>query len=111
VTSSGQTLYRFTPDKANDPTCTGGCATEWPPLLLSGGQKSVKGLSGLSSVKLADGKHQVTYDKIPLYRYILDTKAGDTLGQGIGGTWYVVKPGTKLAATTKSTSSSGGYGY
>jgi len=119
VTGSGYTLYRYTPDKANDPTCTGSCASAWPPLLVSGGTKSPKGPAGLSSVKVTGGR-QVTYHGIPLYRYAMDTSPSDTLGQGVEGTWYVVHP-TATATTaahsggvghgSTSTTSSGGYGY
>ena len=35
--SGGATLYRDTNDGPNDPTCTGGCASIWPPLLLPAG--------------------------------------------------------------------------
>ena len=45
----------------------------------------------------------VTYNKMPLYYYAKDTKAGDVVGQDVGSVWYVVSPdgkiiGMKLAA-------------
>ena len=30
ATSTGRTLYLYTPDGKNKPTCTGGCAATWP---------------------------------------------------------------------------------
>ena len=41
VTASGATLYRYTPDKPNMPTCTGSCAMAWPPDLLPAGSTSI----------------------------------------------------------------------
>ncbi|HEU5228581.1 MAG TPA: hypothetical protein VFU49_12275, partial [Ktedonobacteraceae bacterium] len=32
---NGMTLYYYKPDTATTVTCTGGCATNWPPLLFS----------------------------------------------------------------------------
>ena len=33
----------------------------------------------------ADGSIQVTYVGLPLYYWVRDTKAGDVIGQGVGG--------------------------
>jgi len=41
---------------------------------------------------------QVTYNGIPLYYYSKDTKPGDTTGEGVGGIWHVVKPGSTPTA-------------
>jgi predicted lipoprotein with Yx(FWY)xxD motif len=43
---------------------------------------------------------QVTYAGHPLYRFALDTKAGQTKGEGLddfGGEWDAVTPGGKHA--------------
>ena len=42
--------------------------------------------------RFADGSLQVTYNGAPLYFYAKDAKTGDTLGQGAGNNWFVVKP-------------------
>jgi predicted lipoprotein with Yx(FWY)xxD motif len=34
----------------------------------------------------------VTYNKMPLYYWVGDAKPGDTMGQGVGGVWYVISP-------------------
>ena len=39
--AQGRTLYVFAPDKAKKVTCVDGCATVWPPLALSSGEKPV----------------------------------------------------------------------
>ena len=35
---------------------------------------------------------QVTYNGWPLYYYIKDEQAGDTVGQQVGDVWYVISP-------------------
>jgi len=115
VTGSGFTLYHLTADKPNKPSCTGGCAGTWPPLLLPKGTTKVtawSGASGFGAVKVSGGRLQVTYHSEPLYRYVLDTKAGQTKGQGVGGVWFVVHPTAKTTtAAAATTTHSGGYSY
>ena len=41
VTNKGFALYMFAPDAARHVTCTGGCASDWPPLLVRPGQLSL----------------------------------------------------------------------
>lgn len=109
VTPSGLTLYRLTTDKPDHPTCTGSCAAIWPPLTIAHQEKKITGGSGvtnLGAVKLSDGKYQVTYHSMPLYRYAGDTSPGQTNGQGIGGTWFVVHPSSSASATSTSATKS-----
>jgi predicted lipoprotein with Yx(FWY)xxD motif len=101
VTPGGATLYRYTPDKPNDPTCTGPCAQAWPPYTVASGT-AVHG-KGVGSVAVGGGVRQVTFHKEPLYRYAGDTAAGDAKGQGLGGVWFVVHPAGSPAAAAKST--------
>jgi len=121
VSSSGMTLYHLTTEKPGSIGCTGSCATYWPPLVLDSGAE-VKAGSGTTASKLGtirrpDGRLQVTYGGIALYRYSLDTKAGDVKGQGSQGIWYALTPaGTQakagtVPATTTTMNSGGGYGY
>ena len=116
VTGSCATLYRYTPDRPNTPTCTGACASAWPPLLLPKGVTTVHGgagLTGLGSVRLADGRRQVTYQRTPLYTYAGDSGTSAN-GQGVEGTWFVVHPAGAAAHTTATTaapSKSYGNGY
>jgi predicted lipoprotein with Yx(FWY)xxD motif len=102
VDGSNQTLYLFEADKTSRSTCTGACAKAWPPALTSGKPSAVSG-SGVKSSKIgttkrADGTTQITYDGHPLYRFIKDTKSGDTKGEGskaFGAEWYVLAPSGK----------------
>ncbi|WP_151475606.1 SCO0930 family lipoprotein [Streptomyces albicerus] len=99
--SAGMTLYRFDKDTAEPPksNCDGDCATAWPPVPASGATAPIgvdKTLLG--EVTRADGTKQLTIDGWPMYRYAKDTKAGDTNGQGVGGTWYASAPTGKKAS-------------
>ncbi|MHA5048990.1 SCO0930 family lipoprotein [Streptomyces sp. SD15] len=98
--SAGFTLYRFEKDTAEPPksNCDGDCATAWPPVPADG----VTAATGvdkalLGEVTRADGTKQLTIGGWPMYRYAKDTKAGDTNGQGVGGTWYASAPDGKKA--------------
>jgi len=49
----------------------------------------------LGTTRRANGSQQVTYAGHPLYRFALDTKPGQTKGEGLqdfGGGWDVVSP-------------------
>ncbi|MFK7887935.1 MAG: di-heme oxidoredictase family protein [Gammaproteobacteria bacterium] len=85
----GFALYVFD----NDPgtggsTCNGGCATNWPPLLVEDGAAS--GASDLGMITRDDSSLQATYQDRPLYFYAGDNTASDTNGQGLGGVWWLV---------------------
>jgi predicted lipoprotein with Yx(FWY)xxD motif len=88
VSSDGLTLYFHAGDTSTHSTCTGSCATAWPPLLVKAGAK-VSGGSGVhgtfGTFKRGDGTTQVTYKGHPLYGWTGDSYPGDTTGQGIGG--------------------------
>jgi predicted lipoprotein with Yx(FWY)xxD motif len=108
-TSLGTNLVAANADPKNKSTCTGGCASAWPPLTTSGKPKA-KGAakaSDLGTISDGGGVKQVTYDGHPLYFFASDTAAGQTTGQGQSG-FYVVSPSGK--SITKS-STGGGYKY
>jgi predicted lipoprotein with Yx(FWY)xxD motif len=119
VDSKGHTLYLFQKDSGTTSTCTGACASAWPPLRASG--KPVVG-AGLTASKVAtsarsDGKPQVTYNGHPLYLFQGDHKPGDTTGEGstaFGAGWFAVSSaGNKVSgsSTSSSPTSGGGSGY
>ncbi|MHB0875867.1 MAG: COG4315 family predicted lipoprotein [Anaerolineae bacterium] len=112
--ADGMTLYTFTNDTAGQPsTCVDTCATNWPPLTIASGDPvAPAGLPGtLSTIARADGALQVAHDGMPLYRYVNDTAAGQTNGQGVNNVWYVVvvqaagtgTPGTGTPAAEATT--------
>jgi predicted lipoprotein with Yx(FWY)xxD motif len=97
VDGNGMTLYLFEKDTGPMSTCSGDCATEWPPLTTNGAPKAGTGVSAskLGTTKRSDGTMQVTYNGHPLYAYVGDQNAGDTTGQGLdffGAVWYVLSP-------------------
>jgi predicted lipoprotein with Yx(FWY)xxD motif len=119
VNSAGLTLYTLAKDSPGHSTCTGSCASIWPPLTLSSSQGSPvagPGVSGLGTLTRPDGTVQVTYQGMPLYTYTGDHAPGDANGEGVGGVWHVVKVSAGSAAsaptsTAAPTTSSGGGGY
>lgn len=93
VDAQGMTLYHLTTETNGRIVCTGSCARAWPPLLMPSGMTrpvAGTGVTGLGTVTRPDGSVQVTDRGMPLYLYEGDKKPGDTVGQGIGGIWYVV---------------------
>jgi predicted lipoprotein with Yx(FWY)xxD motif len=118
VSSSGLTLYHMTAEKRGAIKCTGACAKFWPPLLLGAGAKpkAGTGVSGakLGTIKRPDGRLQVTYNGLALYRYSLDRKAGEVKGEGVEGIWFAVNPSGKIvkkatASVGATTTTGGGY--
>ncbi|MBO1334598.1 SCO0930 family lipoprotein [Streptomyces sp. VRA16 Mangrove soil] len=103
--SAGMTLYRFDKDTANPPksNCDAACLKTWPPVPASGA-KAPEGVaaSQLGEVTAADGTKQLTVAGWPMYRYAMDTKAGDTKGQGVGGVWYAAAPDGKKASLSSA---------
>ncbi|MFF3445932.1 SCO0930 family lipoprotein [Streptomyces sp. NPDC002667] len=97
---AGFTLYRFDKDTAEPPksSCDGACATAWPPVPAAGAEAATgvdKALLG--EVTRSDGTKQLTIGGWPMYRFAKDTKAGDTNGQNVGGTWFASAPNGKKA--------------
>jgi predicted lipoprotein with Yx(FWY)xxD motif len=94
------TVYLFETDKGGASSCSGECASVWPPV---SGHPQASGQavpSHLGTITRADGTTQVTYNGHPLYLYAKDKDDGDTYGQGIksfGASWYVLTPaGSKV---------------
>jgi predicted lipoprotein with Yx(FWY)xxD motif len=103
TTGTGLTLYRFTQDPAGSATCTGACATIWPPLLASKGAHIAgpKGVKGLSLIKVSGGHWQVAFHHVALYRFTGDKKKGQAKGQGVESAWYaVLKSGLSSASAS-----------
>ena len=92
--AQGMTLYYRTTDKPPATVCSGGCASAWPPLLVSGSTipTSATTLPGKLSVQTDANGTQVEYNGHPLYTFSGDTGPGQTTGEGFGGIWHVVTP-------------------
>ena len=115
VDAKGRTLYLFEKDSGTKSTCSGACATDWPPLRSDGKPTAGAGAksSELGTTPRSDGAAQVTYNGHPLYLYQGDQNPGDTNGQGVnafGALWFALSPAGDQVSGDASTSS-GGNGY
>ena len=97
VDADGRTLYLWEKDTGSTSTCTGACASAWPPLLTDGAPAAAgdarAGLLGTAA--RPDGTTAVTYAGHPLYRFAGDSAPGDANGQesdAFGAEWYVLAP-------------------
>ncbi len=97
--SNGFTLYLLNTDTPyRTSTCTGTCATYWPPYTFSGNLSALSVQTGINAsafgtITRTGGGTQLTYDGWPLYRFTGDSAAGQTNGNGLhafGGVWYAV---------------------
>jgi predicted lipoprotein with Yx(FWY)xxD motif len=89
------TVYLFEADKGKSSSCTGACATAWPPVpgkpTATGGAMS----PDLGTIARPDGSTQVTYKGHPLYLFVKDKDDEDAYGQGLkafGAEWYTLSP-------------------
>jgi predicted lipoprotein with Yx(FWY)xxD motif len=107
-TSNNQTLGRILVGPArytlyvwckgvSDTNCPGKGSPAWPALVATGKVVAASGSglksSKLSTRKLSNGKHQVTYYGHPLYLYRGDKKAGQANGEGQysgNGAWFAI---------------------
>jgi predicted lipoprotein with Yx(FWY)xxD motif len=114
VDGHGRSLYLFDRDRNRKSSCYGGCAGEWPPLIVSGKPHATSGVKAalLGRTKRRDGRWQVTFRGHPLYTFAGDAAKGQTNGEGLddfGGWWYLVSPAGVMVVG--GASSTGGYGY
>jgi predicted lipoprotein with Yx(FWY)xxD motif len=96
---TGHLLYVFGPDKRGKDVCVHkqGCTAVWPPLTTKGKPVAGTGVkaSKLGTIKLPNGKKQITYAGHPLYNWVADPGGGDTSYIGVnstGGKWYAITP-------------------
>ena len=83
VSSKGRTLYLFEKDRGGASSCTGACATYWPPVTSIAKPTAGSGVKAalLGWTKRGDGRMQVTYARHPLYAFALDKTAGQVKGR------------------------------
>lgn len=87
----GMTLYYFSKDVPGKSNCFGECVTAWP--LFNPTEFSAPAgfnSTDFTAIDRGDGTFQLAYKEWPLYYYFKDTKPGDTLGENVGGVWFVV---------------------
>ncbi len=116
---SGRAVYLFAADHGSSSTCTGPCATAWPPFTSKGSATATGQVKAgmLGTTSRGGGVQQVTYGGHPLYYFAGDQGAGQTNGEGstgFGASWWVVSPGgtaiTHASGGSTSSSGSGGTG-
>jgi predicted lipoprotein with Yx(FWY)xxD motif/plastocyanin len=92
VDASGMTLYYFAKDTIGKSTATGAVLASWPLFSTSNFVvPSTLSASDFATVTRDDGAKVATYKGWPLYYYAKDKAPGDTLGEGVGGIWFVIK--------------------
>ena len=104
-------LYLLSDEGPGHVTCTGGCLSLWPPLLMSrahGGPhlEAGPGVAGKLGLIRTGSSEQVTYNGFPLYTYSGDPGPAASAGQGIesfGGTWHLVRASARSRAATPVT--------
>lgn len=93
VDAEGMSLYLFKNDEGGTSSCTGDCATAWPPFVIEAGEfvATGEGVTGtFATIERDDGSLQVTYEGVPLYYFSGDAAAGDVAGQGVNSVWFLV---------------------
>jgi predicted lipoprotein with Yx(FWY)xxD motif len=111
VNAKGDTIYYYKKDKQDSgkSDCTGACAQAWPAVVgkpVAGSGVTLAGKLGF--ITRSNGTLQATYNGYPLYTYASDMAAGDTTGNGAGGSWYVITGKVLTGSTSTSSGSSGG---
>ena len=99
VDAKGMSVYFFTKDVKDSGTsaCTAACLAAWPPVTTAAETPRVEGVTGtVGTITTPDGAKQVTLNGLPLYYFAKDTKAGDILGQGVNGVWYLADPSGEM---------------
>lgn len=96
----GFALYLFESDSPNKSKCEDKCERTFLPFLAEDVTFPPDVDSRLESTKVglfrrSNGKYQVSYNKVPLYKYKLDTRPEDRKGHKqklFGGRWSILKP-------------------
>ncbi|NHN40188.1 hypothetical protein G9C85_00875 [Halorubellus sp. JP-L1] len=98
------TLYMFDNDEkgSESSTCSGDCASNWPPLTVEGDPVAGDGVTAeLTTFSRDDESTQVAAAGWPLYYFAPDESPGDAEGQGVGDVWWVLRPdGTPVKPST-----------
>ena len=92
VGPNGNSLYVFTADAEGVSACTGACLESWPALPADAGLAPDLDQTIFGTITRDDGLEQMTVNGKPLYFYASDTGPGDTAGQGLNDSWFVVDP-------------------
>ena len=110
--ASGRALYIWVADPKDQSTCSGACASAWPPLTASSMPKVTGGVNAadVSLISRPDGSKQVAYDGRPPYYYAGDNGPAMSHGQrsnAFGAKWWLISPsGGPIAGASAAASPS-----
>ena len=103
IAGNGYMIYGFAIDKPRKDVCQtiNQCLGVWPPVLAPHKLVLGRGVkrSLVHSIRLKNGKQQLTYNGWPLYTYIADTRPKQTSNintEGFGGLWPAVNASGKF---------------
>jgi predicted lipoprotein with Yx(FWY)xxD motif len=103
--SKGLTLYYFTKDKPHSgrSACFGSCLAAWPALAAPVKAPAGARMPGpMGTITRGNGTVQVTINGFPIYYYVGDKAPGQISGNGVEGTWHVIKIKLKSGSTTST---------
>ena len=115
--TSSRSIYVLSAEKGGTLHCTGGCASIWPPLLVTSTTTSISlgnGVKGTIGFVARGAKKQVTFNSYPVYTYTGDNGANQSNGEGIvadGGTWTLASAAATTAGGTPVPPAAGGGGW
>ena len=128
--SKGLTLYYFTKDKPHSgkSACFGSCLKAWPALAAPVKAPAGARMPGpMGTIRRGNGTVQVTINGYPIYYYVGDKAPGQIAGNGVEGTWHIIKikmkkgstastanqatTAPKVTTTPTANTGGGGYGY
>lgn len=106
---NGTPLYTYSGDSRGVSNCTGTCLTTWPAYQDKGSTSNLP--SNVGTIKRSDNNEiQYTYNGLPLYTYVGDTK-GQPTGNGIQG-FSLAKPIAQSSSQSPTTNNNNtGYSY
>jgi predicted lipoprotein with Yx(FWY)xxD motif len=92
ILESGQRpVYELVKDPKGHSTCTGGCATIWPPVLVTAKTAHHLGtIKGLGTIRRPDGHLQAALHGHALYFFAGDHTPSHAGGQGVANNFFTV---------------------
>jgi predicted lipoprotein with Yx(FWY)xxD motif len=107
IAGNGFMVYGFSTDKPHVDSCQNvhQCLAVWPPVLAPHKLVLGRGVNRtlVHSIRLRNGKHQLTYNGWPLYLYVGDTNPKQTSDINIfqfGGLWPAVSSAGKFVPSS-----------
>lgn len=104
VNGKGMALYYTTSDRPQYSNLPDETLSVWPPFYVSSILVPPSlNASDFGTYTRDNNVKQTTYKGYPLYYFFQDKAAGDTLGNKLGGVWFVVNPDNLPPSTRRIT--------